>query len=886
MLVKLMFIVLSVFWLVRPVSAAPSEALREITGTAQIEIVENTNFVANFVTDDDFNGQYTLSLEGEDASLFALSAGQLTFIDPPNFEKPSDESHNNIYTLRVNARDSQANPFAIDLQLLVINENEAPILDITTDYVVAEGKSFSFAVDATDEDGDEFTFDITGDDAALFAVSDDQLVTAEFELDYEQALDQNSDNIYQLTVTATDSQGNVGSSAVTLTVSNRQELGRFEGLSPIVLYEIETTNGLSADLLPGVEWIEPDFQFANQVLSIWGHLPEDSIFLSSNDSTELHVVDETGQVLVQGELVAQITPGKHGKLGEPLEITFNELTSTTDANVILAAIQYSNSANIPAEQRLIYFELVDQNQQVTRLIDSLQFAETTSQVPSLTLDISTVIHVATLTGQNQPDLIVGLENGQFAIHTKDTQLDSVNWLAAANGAMAQFDVGANAVATSADLDNDGDMDIVVGNQSGFLSYFENQSSGGALSFENIIGGDSPVSFVDVGNGARPTLVDIDDDLDVDLYITNDDGELFFYQNNGTATAPSFELTSQDALDLSLLGQQLQLSFADLDTDSDLDLVVGSDLGILTYFKNIGSAKQPMFQANGIDNPFSAFVSNAALTPQFMDMDADQDLDLLIHTSESEFFVMSNDSGVTVNVIKRDNSAPEISPVADINLVSGVPYTIAAVATDLDNDPLSYQWQQTSGEALIIIQQEQANFEFVAPEVTEKSVVVLSLTVSDGRTTSEATYTVNIYPVGTSIPGYHLPTVDLGDTLTVQPTATVNLSAVIADLDGDDLDFTWLQESGVAVTLLDSQTLAPSFVSPDVDKTTTLVFRLVVSDGLFAVSEDINVIVEVEPIESATSERDSKSLVALSWSPMLWSLWVLLLIRVTRRNAKP
>ncbi|MDC2890436.1 FG-GAP repeat domain-containing protein [Psychrosphaera algicola] len=481
--------------------------------------------------------------------------------------------------------------------------NEAPVISINNNYSAYEDTNFSFGLAASDEDGDEFTFSIAGADAELFLLSEDFQVTPIFTLNFEQPQDQDANNDYELIVLAEDINGNVGQLAVNFSVLNRQELGYFTGLAPIVIYEVDASNGESSPLFKSLTWVEPDAQFAGQVLTIWGHLPEDSIVLESDLSAELTVLSQTGQVIYMGEIVAQITPSKKGEAGAPLEITFNEFTTPDAANVILSAISYRNSAILPVESRLIYFELVDQNNKVIRLINSLDMIENDQYQPSFTLTNDSNTHLTDINDDNLVDLVVGQSDGQLAVYINNASA-MLDWQSTANGALAQFDVGSDAVPFAADLDNDGDNDLLVGNQSGFLSYFENTTDGGALTFVSKIGRENPGRFIDVGAGARPTLVDADNDLDFDLYITNSDGELFYYENTGSVSNAVFELQNQTLIDLSLVGNVLGLAFADLDTDGDVDLLVGSDSGRLIYYKNLGTVTQPLFKSEGLLNPFN------------------------------------------------------------------------------------------------------------------------------------------------------------------------------------------------------------------------------------------------------------------------------------------
>ncbi len=80
------------------------------------------------------------------------------------------------------------------------------------------------AYDATADNDAGVTYTLSGPDAALFYLNDDYshhgLVTFKAQPNYEQPSDSNGDNVYNLTVTATDAAGNATSQAVAITVTN------------------------------------------------------------------------------------------------------------------------------------------------------------------------------------------------------------------------------------------------------------------------------------------------------------------------------------------------------------------------------------------------------------------------------------------------------------------------------------------------------------------------------------------------------------------------------------------------------------------------------------------------------------------------------------------
>jgi len=98
--------------------------------------------------------------------------------------------------------------------------NPPSITNSTSMYSVVENQTGAFLVTATDPDGDTITFSITsGADASLFSVNTTGSVTFNTAPDFEIPGDANSDNTYELTVTASDGTAS-DSQSFSVTVTN------------------------------------------------------------------------------------------------------------------------------------------------------------------------------------------------------------------------------------------------------------------------------------------------------------------------------------------------------------------------------------------------------------------------------------------------------------------------------------------------------------------------------------------------------------------------------------------------------------------------------------------------------------------------------------------
>lgn len=97
--------------------------------------------------------------------------------------------------------------------------------------------------------------------------------------------------------------------------------------------------------------------------------------------------------------------------------------------------------------------------------------------------------------------------------------------------------------TFADIDNDGDQDMILGDSEGKLHLLSNTAGAGntasfSLAIQNI--SDSAGNQIDVGQFAAPQLFDYDNDNDFDLIIGRKNGTVIYYENIGTSAAFVFK----------------------------------------------------------------------------------------------------------------------------------------------------------------------------------------------------------------------------------------------------------------------------------------------------------------------------------------------------------
>ncbi|MDT8369866.1 MAG: VCBS repeat-containing protein [Longimicrobiales bacterium] len=184
------------------------------------------------------------------------------------------------------------------------------------------------------------------------------------------------------------------------------------------------------------------------------------------------------------------------------------------------------------------------------------------------------------------DLLVGSFNRDIRWFRNDGTPTAPHFVAASDAPLVDLTRGSYATPTTGDLDGDGDLDLIGGESSGEINHYANVGSPTAPRFELVT---DNLAGIDAGSRSAPTLVDLDGEGDLDLVVGNERGEFIVYRNRGTRAVPDFESEGTRLGDLTPLGDAMmrlaQPRFVDIDADGDLDLVVGDQGGGLLFFRN-------------------------------------------------------------------------------------------------------------------------------------------------------------------------------------------------------------------------------------------------------------------------------------------------------------
>jgi hypothetical protein len=266
------------------------------------------------------------------------------------------------------------------------------------------------------------------------------------------------------------------------------------------------------------------------------------------------------------------------------------------------------------------------------------------------------------------DLIVGEYLGNLK-HYEQEDVNSKNFTLISE-IFKELEIGKFTAPCFLDLDNDGLLDMIVGEQAGNLNHYE-QDSFNSYAFTLI---SEYFNEIDVGSGSTPFFIDLDNNGLLDLLIGENDGIINHYQQDSLNTT-SFTLIS-DSLSAIYIGKWSVPTFTDLNNNGLLDIIIGESSGNLYYYEQetINTLDFLLISDN-----FSGIQVTGHAAPVFTDLDNNGLLDMIVGDSDGFLNHFEQDTPGSIN----------FDPVTD-KLITGV-IDVGSAATpcfvDLDNDGL-------------------------------------------------------------------------------------------------------------------------------------------------------------------------------------------------------
>lgn len=212
-------------------------------------------------------------------------------------------------------------------------------------------------------------------------------------------------------------------------------------------------------------------------------------------------------------------------------------------------------------------------------------------------------------------------------------------------------------------DADASKDLLVGQADGTIKIFLNIGFDESPTFDGgtLIQAGQPGSKknIDVGDRAAPCIVDWNSDGKKDLVVGALDGKIHIFVNEGTDAAPDFRVEAfalADGSPLVVPSQRSSPDILDLDGDGKKDVLTGNTNGEILFYSNVATDTAPAFSgylrvdSNGVPIDLGGTAGQWRSRPFVCDWTQDGYLDVLIGAGDGKVHLYR---GLPVGDIDKD-----------------------------------------------------------------------------------------------------------------------------------------------------------------------------------------------------------------------------------------
>jgi hypothetical protein len=405
---------------------------------------------------------------------------------------------------------------------------------------------------------------------------------------------------------------------------------------------------------------------------------------------------------------------------------------------------------------------------------------------------------------------------------------------------------------AADLDNDGDLDVLSAGAVG--GWFEFPGSGEIAWYENDgsgrFGSPQVISVVD-GGSEYVHAADLDGDGDLDVLSASYGDGIAWHENDGTGQFISRQVV---AASVSIAPLSVYAIYAaDLDSDGDLDIL--STLGVddtidwrlddrIAWYENDGTGQftSPQVISTDVNDPQSVYAA---------DLDMDGDLDVLSASYWDGVSWCKNDGTGqfgTQQVITTEANCTDLVYATDLDNDGDL--DVLSVLQDISGSNIDgIAWYENDGTGQFDTQQviaTEANRWFVSTTDMDGDGDLDVLTIGDGR----IAWYENEYD--------RTPVADAGLSryAATDPVQLDSTNSYDPDKSGL-LSYTWQQVSGPSVTITDANTATPTISDfVQTEEIQECEFELMVSDGESTSLPDIVKVIIVPDFGDSTFQLEN------------------------------
>jgi hypothetical protein len=312
---------------------------------------------------------------------------------------------------------------------------------------------------------------------------------------------------------------------------------------------------------------------------------------------------------------------------------------------------------------------------------------------SSALSVDVIVPAAAATGRMR----LTTANGTALTGTKlgiTRQSSAVSYAPVSTTVTGTTAPGSYSTPTMGDLDGDGLLDLIQGNGDGTITVFEQTAANAATFKTGMLLKNTDGTSLDVGNFAKPTMADLDGDGLLELLVGEDTGTVLRYEQTATSGTGAFTFTKTplfaNPFGTATAGAPNGGSYprptvADLDNNGLLDVLVGSNDGTLRRYEQT-TANTANFASKGQMTLADGTVIDAGDVdkPLLTDYDGDGYLDMLLGNRAGSIVLYTQSAANSATFRRVGNLTTNGTTAISLSNVNG--YAAPAI-TDIDGDGL-------------------------------------------------------------------------------------------------------------------------------------------------------------------------------------------------------
>jgi hypothetical protein len=211
-----------------------------------------------------------------------------------------------------------------------------------------------------------------------------------------------------------------------------------------------------------------------------------------------------------------------------------------------------------------------------------------------------------------------------------------------------------------DLDDDGDMDMILGEYNGHLYRFENTALPGANAQFTLV--EAKYKNIDIGQFSTPQLVDVDRDGLLDLLVGERSGNINYFKNIGSKQIPDFETDPDNSffgeIDVMIpccTGYSVPY-LTETDDNTGYELWVGSETGYIYHYTGIdGNLNGAFFLTDSI------YTAGSRVTVSGFDINNDGKTELITGQFSGGVSMFRNNKPVNIEITSNRGNNLKLYP---------------------------------------------------------------------------------------------------------------------------------------------------------------------------------------------------------------------------------